>query len=317
LRLDKGESNLLFSAGRGFLTETINTLQLPKGVGLAWQAVNTRQPVFYPRGSETDTIAFTPFLQHEKFVSYWAFPLIVKDTIKGVMEAFQRSVFHPNEDWLSYLEALAGQAAIALDNAELLDNLKKANEELLESYNATIVGWSLALEFKDKETRGHAERVTHLAMRMAQEVGLPEEEMVHFRRGVLLHDIGKMGIPDSILLKPGPLTQDEWEVMHQHPTLAWKLLKDIPFLKPALDIPYCHHERWDGNGYPRGLKGEEIPLGARIFAIVDVWDALTSDRPYRSAWIKDRTLQYMQKQSGKHFDPALIEKVLPILEEKI
>jgi putative two-component system response regulator len=185
--------------------------------------------------------------------------------------------------------------------------VRQRTAELAHAYDSTLEGWARALELRERETAGHSRRVVDLTLQMARILGIPEDELMHIHRGALLHDIGKMGIPDSILLKPGELTQDEWEIMRHHPVYSFELLGNISFLKPALDIPYCHHERWDGSGYPRGLKGEQIPLAARIFAIVDVWDALMSDRPYRKANSKDSTLDHLRKESGKHFDPHLVE----------
>ena len=186
----------------------------------------------------------------------------------------------------------------------------KTSMELREAYDATLQGWSNALEMRERETAGHSQRVVRLTLDMAQALGIPAEELVHVQRGALLHDIGKMGIPDSILLKPGPLTDDEWVIMRQHPLYAYRLLANIPYLIPALDIPYYHHERWDGSGYPKGLKGEDIPLAARIFSVVDVWDALSYDRPYRPAWTEDAVIHYLKEQSGKLFDPKVVETFL-------
>ena len=192
---------------------------------------------------------------------------------------------------------------------KLLDdrtNIEQAHLQLLSAYDATIEGWSRAMDLRDKETEGHTQRVTLLSEKLAKMAGIDENDLVHIRRGSLLHDIGKLGVPDSILLNPNKLTDEEWDMMRKHPQYAYEMIKPVEYLHPALDIPYCHHEKWDGTGYPRGLKGEEIPLSARIFAIVDVWDALTSDRPYREAWDKQRALQYINEQSGKHFDPNMV-----------
>jgi putative nucleotidyltransferase with HDIG domain len=162
------------------------------------------------------------------------------------------------------------------------------------------------LELRDRETIGHAQRVIDMTLRMAARLGIQGEALHHIRRGALLHDIGKMAVPDSILLKPGPLSPVEWEVMRKHPVHAYEMLKTIDYLEPAVEIPYCHHERWDGNGYPRGLIGHNIPISARIFTVVDVWDALTSDRPYRNAWAERQTLEYIRLESGRHFDPQIV-----------
>ena len=189
------------------------------------------------------------------------------------------------------------------------------NSELVQAYDATIEGWSRALDLRDHETEGHSRRVTDMTLRLARAIGIPEADLVHIRRGALLHDIGKMGIPDAILLKPGPLNDAEWEVMHRHPALAKSMLDPAEFLRPALIIPYCHHEKWDGTGYPQGLRGEEIPLPARLFALVDVWDALSSDRPYRAAWPLARVKDHLHSLAGSHFDPGLISVFLGLLVE--
>jgi PAS domain S-box-containing protein/putative nucleotidyltransferase with HDIG domain len=191
--------------------------------------------------------------------------------------------------------------------------LQRAHHDLTEAYEATIEGWSRALELRDRETEGHTRRVSELTMTLAQEAGIQGEELQYIRRGALLHDIGKMGISDQILLKVGKLTIKEWRIMRTHPALAFQMLQPIHHLRPSLDIPYCHHEKWDGTGYPRGLKGEQIPLPARLFAIADVWDALTSSRLYRKAWSKKRALAYIKNQSGKHFDPYVVEVFLRIV----
>ncbi len=190
------------------------------------------------------------------------------------------------------------------------ESLKRAHSELERAYDDTLEGWARALELRDAETQGHSRRVTELTLRLARAVGFPEGEMEHIRRGALLHDIGKMGISDAILFKPGPLSQEEWAVMKKHPDYAYKLLYPIPYLRPSLDIPYCHHEKWDGTGYPRGLKGEGIPLSARIFAVVDVWDALSSSRPYRPPMDREWIRSYLRHESEKQFDVRLVEAFL-------
>jgi len=189
-------------------------------------------------------------------------------------------------------------------------NLHEAHTQLLDAYEATIEGWTRALDLRDKETEGHSRRVTEITINLGRAYGLNDDELLQVRRGALLHDMGKMGIPDAILHKAGALNDDEWIIMRKHPQFAFEMLNTVEYLKPALDIPYCHHEKWDGSGYPRGLKGEEIPIVARLFAIVDVWDALTSDRPYRAAWKKEDALAYIKDQSGKHFDPKVVDLFL-------
>jgi putative two-component system response regulator len=193
--------------------------------------------------------------------------------------------------------------------------LKEANEHLLAAYEETIEGLSHALDLRDKETEGHSLRVTELTIRLAHAYGLTEEEITHIRRGALLHDMGKIGVPDAILHKPAALTDEEWRVMRKHPQYVYDMLYSVQYLRPALSIPYCHHEKWDGTGYPRGLKGEQIPISARLFAVADVWDALTSDRPYRPAWSREEALDFIREQSGSHFDPQVVELFLKLLQE--
>jgi putative nucleotidyltransferase with HDIG domain len=234
-------------------------------------------------------------------------PLFVKGQVKGVLELFHRSALEPNEEWLDFTHLLANQAAIAIDNSSLFNGLQQSNAELIQAYDATIQGWSRALDLRDKETEGHTLRVTELTMKLGRQFGLSEEELRHIRWGALLHDIGKMGVPDGILLKPGPLTDEEWVLMRKHTTFAYEMLSPVHYLLRALDIPYCHHEKWDGTGYPRGLRGEQIPFAARIFAVVDVWDALTSARPYRAAWPEEKVFDHIRSLAGTHFDPQVVK----------
>jgi len=217
---------------------------------------------------------------------------------------------------MDFMETLAKQAAIAIDNATLFSDLQSSNAELMLAYDTTLAGWSKALDLRDRETEGHTQRVVETTVKLARAMGVPEAELANVRRGALLHDIGKMGIPDEILNKPGPLTAEDWAIMRQHPVYAHELLSPITYLRPAMDIPYNHHEKWDGSGYPNGLKGEQIPLAARIFAVVDVFDALTSDRPYRLAWTREKVLEYIRKQSGKHFDPQVVEAFMKLVGEE-
>ncbi len=192
-------------------------------------------------------------------------------------------------------------------------DLLQAHHELQDAYDATLKGWVRALDFRDNETGDHSRRVTLLTVELARIMGMNEDELVHVRRSALLHDIGKMAVPDYILHKPGPLTEAEWDIMRKHPQFAIELLEPIEYLRPALVIPLCHHERWDGTGYPRAIKGEEIPLASRIFAVVDVWDALSSDRPYRKAWPYEKIVEHMRQQSGTHFDPKVVALFLQMM----
>ncbi len=302
---------LEYAAGIGFYTREIERLQVWPGEGQAGMAVLQRQIISLPDlEAARETFSRTTLLEKEKFVSYYVAPLIAKGQIKGVLEVFTRKRLDPAAEWLDFFETLATQAAIAIDGATLFNDLQRSNIELRLAYDATIEGWSHALDLRDKETEGHTQRVTEMTLRLAAKMGMSDVEKLELRRGALLHDIGKMGIPDSILLKPGQLMEAEWEIMRQHPTYAYEMLAPISHLRQALDIPYCHHEKWDGSGYPRGLTGKQIPLSARIFAVVDVFDALVSDRPYRPAWPKADAYQYIREQVGKHFDPDIAEAFL-------
>jgi len=263
---------------------------------------------------KTDTLRLPSFYE-EGFVSYYCVPLVAKGQVLGLLEIFNRSPIYPTLEWLAFLEALGGQAAIAIDNAMLFNNLQRSNVELILAYNATIEGWSRALDMRDHETEGHTRRVTELTMQLASRIGIKTEDLIHMRRGAILHDIGKMGIPDHILHKPGPLSEEEWAIMRLHPVYARELLAPIEYLAPAMDIPGHHHERWDGSGYPLGLRATDIPLSARLFAIVDVYDALTSNRPYRPAWSQSEAITYIREQAGISFDPTLVEIFIQMMRE--
>lgn len=314
LLLDRHSDLLRYGAGRGFRTDACDNARIKLGTGPAGEAALERRTVHVPdiSAAPSETLSTFHRVQDEGFATYYALPLVAKGHVNGVLEGFHRSPFKPDKEWLEFLETLAGQAAIAVDNASLFANLQRSNVELSLAYDQTIEGWAAALELRDEETEGHSRRVTEATVRLARAMGIDDEELVHVRRGALLHDIGKIGIPDHILLKPGRLTEQERDIVRQHPDHAFELLNPVGFLRPALDIPYCHHEKWDGTGYPRGLRDEQIPLSARIFAVVDVWDALSSDRPYRSAWPKKKVLSYLKSEAGKHFDPAVVEAFLEL-----
>ena len=308
LLLNADGTMLEYTAGRGFRMRSIETASVPVGESIAGRAARERRLIKIENlADQADDPHFATLLAEENFVFYCGVPLIAKGGIKGVLEVFHRVPVQPYPEWLDFLNILAGQAAIAIDNATLFSNLQATNQELVRAYDTTIEGWSRALDLRDRETEGHTQRVAELTLSLARSLDFPEEELIHIRRGALLHDIGKMAVPDNILLKPDSLTQEEWIIMRRHPQYAYELLKPIVFLAPSLAIPYCHHEKWDGTGYPRGLKSEEIPLIARLFAIVDVWDALTSDRPYRLAWSESDALTYIRGQSGNHFDPEVVD----------
>ena len=240
-------------------------------------------------------------------------PLKIRGQLIGVIYVDNRArsgIFREND--LELVSAFANQAAVAIDNADLFDNLQKSNRELEKANQAILNSWVRALDMRDKETEGHTQRVTILTERLALSMGVKGDALINIRNGALLHDIGKMGIPDSILLKKGGLTSEERAVMQEHPLMAKKMLEGIEFLRPAIDIPYCHHEKWDGSGYPRGLKGMNIPFAARVFSVIDVWDALISDRPYRKGLPSDEVRQHIKTDSGKHFDPNVIRAFLEL-----
>ncbi len=223
---------------------------------------------------------------------------------------------------IALLKISAAQIAAGIENHRLLEEvlldarmLERSNKEMKQAYEETLEGWARALELRDSDTEGHTRRVADLTLKIGKEMGFRENQLIHLHRGALLHDIGKMAVPDHILRKPGPLSDEEWAIMRRHPIHAYEMLSRINYLRPALAIPCSHHERWDGSGYPQGLEAEDIPLPARIFAVVDVWDALTSDRPYRKAWSAEQTVTHLREGSGTLFDPAVVETFLSVLEE--
>jgi HD-GYP domain-containing protein (c-di-GMP phosphodiesterase class II) len=244
---------------------------------------------------------------------YSAIPLVNSSKTIGVLEVCSTKSILPDWEWKNFFGMVARQATIAIEHLSLIENIQHLNKEILYAYESTLKGWAKALEYKDRETKGHSERVTEMAILLGKALDLNEEELLQLRRGAILHDIGKMCIPEKILFKTEPLTEEEWEIMKQHPIFAQEFLADIQFIQPALNIPLFHHERWDGSGYPYGLKGKQIPLSVRIFMVVDVWDALTSLRPYREAWSNLEARIYFKQNSGIQFDPDVVTKFLELL----
>lgn len=300
---------LEFGAGRGFPRHNHTPAPVPVGEGLAGLAVLERRLVSgadLPRRSIEEPHATLP----NGFRSQHAVPLVTKGQVIGVLNVYHGQEIRPDPEWRDFLLAVAEQAAIGIENARLFQDLQRSNDELAVAYDATIEGWVRALDMRDEETEGHTQRVTTLTLDLARAMGIGESELVHLRRGALLHDIGKMGVPDVILRKPGPLTPEERALIEQHTTWAHEWLAPIRYLRPAMDIPYCHHEKWDGTGYPRGLRGEQIPLAARIFAVVDIYDAMRSDRVYRPAWPEDRVIAQIKELSGSHLDPQVVDVFL-------
>jgi len=315
LLLNPHTQQLEFAAEVGFTTPALRHTRLRRGEGYAGLAIVSGETVYIANlrnASNVDTFR-SPAFSRENFVVYYAVPLIVKGQTLGVLEIFHRTPMQREPDSMNFMNMLADQAAIAIENAMLVKNLQTTHMELNATYDATIEGWARALQLRDQETEIHTRRVTEMTVRLARQLGVADGELLHMRRGAILHDIGKVAIPDSILHKPGPLTDGEWRLMRQHPLIAVELLEPVPYLIPALGIPRSHHEHWDGSGYPHGLRGEEIPLEARIFALADVYDALTSDRPYRPAWTLEQTLEYLRSEAGKYFDPGLLPGFIEML----
>ncbi len=309
---DSTSKTLNYTAGRGFRSKKIEEKEFKLGESCPGKAALERQ--MYRFMIEDDEAAkdkpWASILKAGQYSASTSVPLIAKGEVKGVLSSFHSQPLNKDSSWFNFMEALALQAAIAIDTVSLFEGLQRSNQELEAAYEHTIEGWGQAMELRDYETNGHTRRVADITVSLARMMGVEEKKLDHIRRGALLHDTGKIGIPDSVLFKPGKLTEEEWETMRRHPVMAYQMLSSIEYLRPALNIPYYHHERYDGSGYPHGLKGDEIPLEARIFAVIDVYDALTSDRPYRKAWTKEQAITYIREQSGKLFDQQVVEVFL-------
>ena len=284
------------------------TLSVSKGL---WVPIPPdHQPPHDQEISLPDTTAagdsrFAKILGETGIRAYFSRPLMIQKDCVGLVELFNRSPLLKDRDWFTFLDTLTGQIVIAIENITLFKGLQTANNNLRSAYNTTIEGWSRALDMRDHETEGHCIRVARTSVELGKKLGLGEQELEALYRGALLHDIGKVAIPDSILLKPGPLTEEEWQIMRLHPQYAHDLLSPIDFLQPSITVPWRHHESWDGSGYPGRLAGKDIPFFARIFALIDVWDALSSDRPYRNAWTPEKAREYIAARSGIQFDPEI------------
>lgn len=314
LLMDSQQETLRYAAGKGFRTDAIESANVKPQESFLALSGNEKFVQLPDESLDYANFFLNDYLKAEGFVKYFGAPLTVKGELIGLMELFHRSEVDRDEEWSNFFSTLAGQAAIAIDNAQMFEKLTHTNAELVAAYDATIEGWSYALDLRDNETEGHSQRVTEMAIKLARLLGINNGRLEQIRRGAILHDIGKMGVPDYILLKPGKLTDEEFEIIKKHPVFSYEMLTKIPFLRPAVDIPYCHHENWDGSGYPQGLQGEQIPYAARMFAMIDVYDALTSDRPYRKAWTKEAAQAYIQEQSGIKFDPQLVPYFMEMIE---
>ncbi|MBN2045284.1 MAG: HD domain-containing protein [Anaerolineales bacterium] len=285
------------------------------GAGLAHKIAATKNALHYnPTVSNTASGTFISFLRDEGIYDYLGFPVTEGSQQLGVLELYKQTPINATQDWKLHLRFILNLAANTIQRKIHLTRQDISTAELEVAYSETLEAWVRALEIRDRCTAGHTNRVLEMTLRLASRLGVPDEMLVHISRGVLLHDIGKLAVSDTILHKTGPLNQQEWQVMREHPKFAYKLLKPIQYLRPALDIPYCHHERWDGSGYPRGLKGDGIPFQARVFSVVDVWDALTSDRPYRKAWPKEDAAAYIRQKAGEEFDPGVVEQFLEMIQ---
>ena len=296
---------------------TIAKLRMYFETGLAGKAAKERKPIWIEDMQAADS-AFRPMspLAEEGFRSYLNLPLIGHNDFLGVLEVVWRTPQDMQSCNVDFLERMAEQISFTMERTSIVKDLRYRNKELALAYNAMIEGLSRALELRDLETEGHTRRVSILMMRFVEHMQIPSDQWDAIRQGALLHDIGKLGIPDAILLKPGSLTQQERKVMQQHAVYGYNILAPIINLRQTLDIALYHHERWDGSGYPYGLKGGQIPLVARLFAVVDVFDALTSDRPYRSAWSHLQAIEYLKEQEGQQFDPQVVELFLEIQNQK-
>lgn len=314
LILNKASNMLEYKGIRGFVDREISKNKVPLTTSLAGNVLleNTdksiadlnKEPLKFIRSS----------MGVEKFKAYYAKPLSNKGEIIGVMELFFRKHFYPDEEWENFFETIATQTAVAYDSYRKYSDLQRMQQNMTSSFRSTLETWSKSLELHDIESQGHIRRVTDSTIRLARELGVEERELLKIERGALLHDIGKIGIMDEILQKKGTLTEKEWDEIKKHPQIARDLLSNVKILEDALDIPYSHHENWDGSGYPQGLQGEQIPLSARIFSVVETFDAVTSPRPYSRAWTKKEAIKYLKDQKGKKFDPVVVDKFLKNFE---
>lgn len=316
LLYDEKQARLFFAAATGSDPKKLAEIPVPLDMSLAGTIFRENRPVVRNDAGQ-DARHYSLVSEHVNFHvrSLVGVPMLIKERVIGVLEAVNKREGLFGEQDEAILSVTASHAAIAIGNAQLFREVERSNTDLRLAYDATIAGWSRALDLRDHDTEGHTQRVADMTVRLARAFGLGEQAIVQIRRGALLHDMGKLGVPDAILLKPGRLTTAERKLMLRHPQYAYEMLSPIAYLSLALDIPRCHHEKWDGTGYPRGLAGEEIPLAARLFAVVDVWDALSNNRPYRKRWPQKKTLDYIRGQSGKHFDPRVVDVFLRLMRE--
>jgi response regulator RpfG family c-di-GMP phosphodiesterase len=316
LLLDLPGQELRLAASCGFRNPNRSSARLRPDHNLASQAGLERKTVWMDSSIAANSAPQNnAMLMEEGFLSYGATPLIAHGRVRGALEVFRRSAAVPNNSWNELLESLALEAAIAVDCAESFQSLQRTRSELGMLCDSMLEGFSRAVDLRAREAEGHSARVSELSMRTAERMGVSEEQMPALRRGALLHDIGKIGVPDSILWKTEALNDDEWRLMRQHPKYAEQVLAPIEFLRSALDIPKFHHEHWDGGGYPYGLAGTDIPLSARVFSVIDVWDSLQSRRPFREPWSASTASEYLVGSAGRQFDPEVVRTFMQILRE--
>jgi PAS domain S-box-containing protein len=313
LHLNPMTNTLDLSGDVGLRRPFIRTVKVPISTSFAGKVLMDRSMFQAPDLANNPVEFSVREWQDEGYKAYFAHPLIVKGKPIGVMELFFSHTFYPDHEWLKFFESLATQAAVAYDLCHTFSDLQKVKQNLANNYNAALETWSKSLELTNIESQGHIQRVTRQTLKLAKDFGVDESEWPNIERGALLHDIGKLGILDEILLKKGKLTDTEWHEIEKHPKIARDLLSGVNLLKDAVEIPFSHHENWDGSGYPQGLKGESIPLAARIFAVVETYDALLSDKPYRKAWTKEKAVEYLNEEKGKKFDPKIIDTFLSTL----
>jgi response regulator RpfG family c-di-GMP phosphodiesterase len=303
-------------SSRGLFNKTIFLDSMPVGESYIGRLANeslTAPQNQTPRlsvedlSAETTELKVVGPLRAEGFISYHAVPLFFDSEFKGIIDVYNRKHMVCGEEWFQFFELLALLSASVITKANLISSLKTSNLQLVSSFDDTLSGLAALLDLRAREPKGHAERVSQAMLSLAREMGVPEESLVHMWRGAMVHDLGKIAVPDSILLKTGPLNEEDWRVMKNHPIHILETLWPIEYLRPALDIPCYHHERWNGSGYPHGLVGEQIPLAARIFAVIEAWDIMRCDRPFRAGWQEDKVRAYIAKQSGSAYDPNVVD----------
>jgi len=315
LLYNQNSQMLNYVYGHGFSRTGTRGIDLDLKRSLAGQVIKGRKMIQLADLNGVNATSLPANLVSEGFTSYIGVPLLAKSKVNGVLEVFERSDGKHDRDWYDFLEAFAHQASIAIDNSGLFENLQRLNLEIATAYDITIEAWAHTLEVRDVTYAGHAKRVMDMSVKIASAMGMSGDAISHLRHGLMMHDIGMVGIPDSVLLKPGELTEADWELVRQHPRIAYDLLSQIPNWRQALDIPYSHHEKWDGSGYPQGLKNDVIPLGARICAVADVYDTLQMERPFRSAWNKARAAEYIRDGAGSHFDPEVVRIFFALVKD--